>query len=243
MKRKNSTVARIFASTVVAGALLVVPAGVAAAATTPSLTATMAAQNDPTPPTLDPPVTTTTTAPPETTTEPTDSQSPTEPPTTSNPGGDPTGANIILHPRASHAGRTITVQVGGTCEKTAPTSEAFSSVTGGDAAAGSEYFNAKIKSDIQPGTYTVSATCAGKALSASLTVLGAQPEPTATQTPSTGQVAVVPQGPAETGDGSTADQGSAAAPVAVGVLAVLSGVGIGGYTLLRRRRASEHTDN
>jgi hypothetical protein len=221
MNRKHCTVARIFAGTVATGLLVVMPAGIAAAENSAPPTPTTA-QNEPSPPTSDPTTT--------------------EPPTSTNPGGDPTGANIRLTPRAVHPGSTITVQVAGTCEKTAPTSKVFSRVVLSDAAMSSEYFSAKIKSSIDPGTYDVSATCAGRVLGANLTVLDSQPQPTATQptesTAPTGQVAVVPRGPADTGDGSTADQDTAAAPVAVGVLAVLTGASVGGYSLLRRRNTN-----
>ncbi len=122
-------------------------------------------------------------------------------PTTTQPGGDSEGSALTVSPQSARPGQSVVVRLTCLGDKGSTSSPALR-MGRADGAAGSLYENATVAS-VKPGTYSVTSSCAGKPLSASLTVLGAK-KPSKPVPISEHQVTVVPKGAAETGDGSLA---------------------------------------
>lgn len=131
--------------------------------------------------------------------EPTSSSHPK--PTDSN-GGSARGASLSVSPGTARPGQHLAVRLSCLGDRGTPHSAALR-MGRSEGAAGSVYTNATVASSAGPGTHTVSATCAGKTLTATFTVPGSKAPQRPAQPP---QVRHVPKGSVDTGDGSLAAQ-------------------------------------
>jgi hypothetical protein len=108
--------------------------------------------------------------------------------------------------------------------------------------AGSYYYDATVR-DVHSGNYAVTATCAGKKLSKTLTVLGSTGYTGISDTNGkapTKQVRTVPKGSVNTGDGSLAARSGSSDStlpwLAGGLTVVVLGGGAAAYTMVRKQR-------